>query len=295
NPLQTPCEHSFCTDCINGWLSVDKTCPVDRVPLESKNLKIPSRVLRNLLNGLDIDCDFRHRGCQAIVKLENLRHHVSECAFATPYALNEEIVCNKGCNMKVTRQQYQTDDCISHLAKEITKLKNLLSMQQEQIEGLRYESDIFLKAPLTWQQTQNICIKEPNFLKMDENPNFNFGFAQSDHALEPMKSFFKIHLTTSLDSIKIWVGLTRKEFSPKCIIEKQTIRYQGLFIKDDIENNLVLVKCKNDDVIECGIEFSIDFRNELSVPIYLLIDHSSSNLICQDVVIDYGNILQGNL
>lgn len=59
NPLQTPCEHSFCNECIKGWLTVDKTCPVDRRPLVVNDLMVPSRVLRNLLNNLEIKCDFR--------------------------------------------------------------------------------------------------------------------------------------------------------------------------------------------------------------------------------------------
>lgn len=59
NPIQTPCEHSFCNECIKGWLTIDKTCPVDRRPLVTNDLIVPSRVLRNLLNNLDIACDFR--------------------------------------------------------------------------------------------------------------------------------------------------------------------------------------------------------------------------------------------
>lgn len=58
NPVQTPCEHLFCIKCIRDWLCVNKTCPVDSRPLTADNLSEPNRVLRNLLNRLDIKCDF---------------------------------------------------------------------------------------------------------------------------------------------------------------------------------------------------------------------------------------------
>lgn len=59
NPVETPCEHFFCNECINDWLSIEKVCPVDRQPLSTADLKPPCRLLRNLLGRLDIKCDFR--------------------------------------------------------------------------------------------------------------------------------------------------------------------------------------------------------------------------------------------
>lgn len=164
--------------------------------------------------------------------------------------------------MTITRQEYRDSNCFAHLAKEVTKLKLLLTHQQQEITELRYESDILLNGPLKWQQTQNMYIKEPNLLKMDDNPNFNFGFAQSDQALEPTKSYFKIHLSTSMDSVKVWIGLTRKGYPPKTVSEKQSIKYQGHYVKDDIDNHLVFLKCKSGDVIQCGIDFPEDFVND---------------------------------
>lgn len=272
NPVQTPCEHFFCSECIKGWLSINNSCPVDRKQLETDDLMVPSRVLRNLLNNLDIKCE--QEGCGAIIKLESLEHHISKCE----YNLNEKVVCDKGCNMTVTRQEYQVNNCFNHLAKEITQLKLLLSHQQEEIAELRYESDILLNGPLNWQQTQNMCINKPNILKMDDNPNFNFGFAQSDHALEPAMSSFKVQLSTCTESsVKIWIGLTRNGFLPRTVSEMPSIRYQGHYVKDDTDNHLIFLKCKNGDVIECGIEFPKDFidNGSCSASVYLCVNQKS--------------------
>ncbi len=58
NPVQTKCEHLFCSKCINEWVNVKKTCPIDGGSLTIEDLGEPNRVLRNLLNKLDIKCDF---------------------------------------------------------------------------------------------------------------------------------------------------------------------------------------------------------------------------------------------
>ena len=72
DPLQAPtCEHAFCQVsrilfdedtissflfsgkiCINEWLSRVQTCPIDRTPMESDQLKSVPRILKNLLSRL---------------------------------------------------------------------------------------------------------------------------------------------------------------------------------------------------------------------------------------------------
>lgn len=57
--VQSPdCEHTFCQECINEWLTRQSNCPVDRQPLTRADLKPAPRVLRNFLAKLDIKCDF---------------------------------------------------------------------------------------------------------------------------------------------------------------------------------------------------------------------------------------------
>lgn len=59
NATQTPCDHAFCHTCISEWLIVNQICPVDRQPLSNEDLKPSGRLLRNLVNKLEIKCDFR--------------------------------------------------------------------------------------------------------------------------------------------------------------------------------------------------------------------------------------------
>lgn len=59
NAIETPCEHFFCNDCIKDWITFHPVCPVDRLPLTIADLRPPSRLLRNLLDRLEIKCDFR--------------------------------------------------------------------------------------------------------------------------------------------------------------------------------------------------------------------------------------------
>lgn len=58
HPVQSPCEHIFCNDCIVKWLSIKETCPVDQSSLRVQDLKSVPRYFRNLLDKMEILCDF---------------------------------------------------------------------------------------------------------------------------------------------------------------------------------------------------------------------------------------------
>lgn len=59
NPSHTPCDHYFCHKCIEHWLSINAVCPVDREPLTTASLRLPDRLMSNLLGKLEIKCDLR--------------------------------------------------------------------------------------------------------------------------------------------------------------------------------------------------------------------------------------------
>ena len=78
-PLQAPCEHSFCKECIQDWLGQGKiSCPIDQQQLSADLLKAQTRIIQQLLNNLTIRCQNYVDGCHLQCKLEyihQLTHH----------------------------------------------------------------------------------------------------------------------------------------------------------------------------------------------------------------------------
>lgn len=63
NPVQIPCDHLFCYECLKSRIVADRTCPVDLIPIvinaEVSVFKPPCVAFRNLLYKLNIMCDYR--------------------------------------------------------------------------------------------------------------------------------------------------------------------------------------------------------------------------------------------
>ena len=126
DPLQAnECEHTFCRVCINEWLKNSTTCPVDRNQLKVNQLRQIPRIVRNLINHLQLHCDFKSKGCEQIVTLEDLETHNSKCNFNPEIPLE----CPKNCGALVPKNRLTEHDCIK-------ELRVLLCHQQKQISQL---------------------------------------------------------------------------------------------------------------------------------------------------------------
>lgn len=95
-PLQAPCEHAFCSACIRSWLVAECSCPEDRLPLTSAQLRPLFRYMRNDLSRLKIHCKNFRLGCHHIGNLEFAPAHEEECPL-------EEIVCIYNCGTRLLR------------------------------------------------------------------------------------------------------------------------------------------------------------------------------------------------
>lgn len=62
------------------------------------------------------------------MRLDNLQNHRVACY----YNPDAEVTCDKGCNLKLTRREYQDVDCREHFT-------NRVSCQQAQIMELKKE------------------------------------------------------------------------------------------------------------------------------------------------------------
>ncbi|CAG2163734.1 unnamed protein product [Oppiella nova] len=82
NPVVTQCcQQSYCSECIQWWLSDHNTCPNDRTQLGREGIGPAPRFVINLLNNMKVKCDFYVNGCQSVVKLSELAQHVRDCDY----------------------------------------------------------------------------------------------------------------------------------------------------------------------------------------------------------------------
>lgn len=207
-----------------------------------------------------------------------MEQHVRVCE----YNLHASVVCDKGCNLDMTRQQYQENNCFSHLANEVKALRHEFSNE------LRF---ILLSDPPQWQVIQNMIT---NIHKLQVGSQVGgLSYAQSAHALTPTKSVFKIYYSTVEECVNIntniYVGLTLEGYFRESMFASKKTNEQRL---NDLRNSvdkdkhfLHCLKCQIGDVIECRIAFPLDFKvitndGNHSAPVYLYVNQ---NLIFKKV------------
>ena len=94
-PVQAPCEHTFCKTCIQNWLDQGKrSCPVDRQELSSDSFKPPTRMTQQLLDKLTVRCINYVDGCHlqcALEYMHQLIQHEEKWCQAVDNGDNREI------------------------------------------------------------------------------------------------------------------------------------------------------------------------------------------------------------
>ena len=134
SPLQTPCQHVFCKECITNWIKRgNDTCPVDRALLKNIQLKPLPRIIQKLINRLTIRCENYEYGCSFTTKLENLSllvdHQNIQCVVAKYDTLRMESAEMKE---KIGDQEKQILDLQQKLEEGGEKFYEQLQQQQEQ-------------------------------------------------------------------------------------------------------------------------------------------------------------------
>ena len=123
DPVQTPCDHSFCKPCIETWLeSGNKTCPVDRIKLRKSELRTPHRITRQLLNNLIIRCKNYDVGCCLMSKFEDILHLIEHE--------------NNYCKAIQKRQTFRYGEVVHGVEKENAQLKQQIADLTKVVQDL---------------------------------------------------------------------------------------------------------------------------------------------------------------
>ncbi|KAG5849693.1 hypothetical protein ANANG_G00074450, partial [Anguilla anguilla] len=87
-PIDTPCGHTYCTECLTSFLLEKDFCPVDRAPLLLQTCKKSSILVHKLLDKLEISCPFSEYCTETLPRSELEAHIKSRCKGASHYGLS---------------------------------------------------------------------------------------------------------------------------------------------------------------------------------------------------------------
>ena len=106
--------HCFCRSCITKHLENFRRCPICADELTVETLAEPQRMVKDILNELNIHCIYINRGCQEILQLQHLECHEATCGFTLA------VCTNQGCGATLNQR-----DLIHHQSElcEFRKLK----------------------------------------------------------------------------------------------------------------------------------------------------------------------------
>lgn len=83
-PVQLPCQHLFCVQCISSSVSAARAqeaqCPVCRQSFRGGEVEV-SRPIWNFLGKLTVACEFAEHGCGSTHTVSEAAQHSAECAF----------------------------------------------------------------------------------------------------------------------------------------------------------------------------------------------------------------------
>ena len=185
------CDHTFCRPCLTGWMERpgrrrNVPCPDCRHLFSpTKDIKEPSRLLRNLLSTIKFKC--LNEGCDHIVPYGEFNLHKEEC----PYGL---IACSY-CQIEICRKDIETheDGCISFVKykKEQVELENKLL--KDEINSLKRNYNAV--------DDENDSLKSQNDSLKRQNDSVNDTKTSLENELKRLKS-----------------DLEKERVEPQCVI-----------------------------------------------------------------------------
>ncbi|XP_036378585.1 E3 ubiquitin-protein ligase LNX isoform X1 [Megalops cyprinoides] len=89
-PIDTPCGHTYCSECLTSFLLEKDFCPVDRAPLMLQNCKRSSILVHKLLDKLLVSCPFLDHCTEMLPRGELESHIKTRCKGASHYGLSTD-------------------------------------------------------------------------------------------------------------------------------------------------------------------------------------------------------------
>ncbi|XP_028444148.1 E3 ubiquitin-protein ligase LNX isoform X1 [Perca flavescens] len=89
-PLDTPCGHTYCGECLTNFLLESDFCPVCRTALMLQSCRKPSLLVHKLLDKLAVACPFTDYCTETLARGELEDHIKNRCKGASHYGLSAD-------------------------------------------------------------------------------------------------------------------------------------------------------------------------------------------------------------
>lgn len=155
-PVECPCRHVFCGDCIRGWLTRGGTgnCPMCRRSTTLWQLVPVVPIVTNMICRLTVRCPNRNHGCFAKIALETLNRHVETCEFrqvpcpecGLPQRAGEVskhrrercpkrmVHCTRDCGFSLPADRAHEHSCVREMRHYIGTLERTRNCLRQQLE-----------------------------------------------------------------------------------------------------------------------------------------------------------------
>lgn len=155
-PVECPCRHVFCGDCIRGWLTrgCSGNCPMCRRSVTLWQLVPVVPIVSNMIARLTVRCPNRSYGCYAKVPLETLNRHVDSCEYrqvrcpdcGSPQRAGElnkhrrercpkrMVHCTRDCGFSLPADRARGHSCVREMRHYISTLERTRNCLRQQLD-----------------------------------------------------------------------------------------------------------------------------------------------------------------
>ena len=109
-PLTTPCNHTFCKECLARAVLDRRECPKCRSPrVHPVEMIFGPKVIENMVDDMKVRCPLRTRGCEQIISrsdvVDHVKHHCGYLLLACPSRQCAILIPRKDRHPKVCRHR----------------------------------------------------------------------------------------------------------------------------------------------------------------------------------------------
>ena len=127
------CRQTYCESCIEEWLQTNNVCPNDRKTLSVDELIPAPRFAVNILNKLQIKCQYHDKGCAVITTIDEQNRHLKECDH------KPDINCKTCGLVKVEGEEH---NCVTNLIIKNNSIVDEMERLRKEIKELEEQRSL---------------------------------------------------------------------------------------------------------------------------------------------------------